>query len=192
MAADFVETGDVLGGSAADASVRLAAVPDAEALGAVQARCWRSQYADLLPAAALAGLTPAALADSWREAIVRPPTPRHRVLVACSGPTVVGFVAISPAADPDTGPADGELAALLVDPAHQRSGHGSRLLSAAVDALRANGSTGVVSWVPATDRPRQAFLVSAGMVLDGARRSVRDEDDREVTEVRLTAALAER
>jgi len=45
--------------------------------------------------------------------------------------------------------------------------------------------------LPAADRPRQAFLVSAGMVLDGARRSFRDEDDREITEVRLTAALAE-
>jgi hypothetical protein len=41
------------------------------------------------------------------------------------------------------------------------------------------------------DEPRRAFLQSAGMVPDGARRAYRGEDGREVAEVRLTAALAD-
>lgn len=184
-----METGDVLGGSVADASVRLAAATDADAIGAVQARAWRAAYADLLPPAQLQALTGPALAGPWREAIVRPPTTRHAVFVACSGSTVVGFAALAPAADRDTGPLVGDLTALVVDPAHQRRGHASRLLSACVARLRDLGSTALVAWVPETDTARQSFLASAGMVADGARRTYAVDTDRTLTEIRLTAAL---
>jgi ribosomal protein S18 acetylase RimI-like enzyme len=186
-----METGDVLGRSVADASVRPASPADTGAMGAVQSRAWRSAYRDLLPAAILDQLDPPVLAATWRTAVEAPPSRRHAVLVACSGSAVVGFVAVAPATDPDVEARDGDIAALVVDPAHQRAGHGSRLLSAAVATLRDGGSTGVVTWVPLADEPRRAFLQSAGMVPDGARRSYRGDDDREVTEVRLTAALAE-
>ncbi len=198
-----METGDVLGRSVADSSVRPADAGDAQAMGSVQSRAWRSAYRDLLPEAVLAQLDPQPLAERWRVAVERPPSPRHRVLVACSGAAVVGFVAIGPGTDPDAQPQDGEITALIVDPMHQRAGHGSRLLSAAVATLRETGSTGVVTWVPVGDEPRRAFLQGAGMVPDGARRSYRSGSDgsdsssdgagngSEVTEVRLTAALAD-
>jgi GNAT superfamily N-acetyltransferase len=109
--------------------------------------------------------------------------------VACSGAVVVGFAAVAPSTDPDLSPDVGELAALIVDPAHQRRGHGSRLLAAAVARLRDLGSGGVVAWVPELDTPRQAFLASAGIAADGARRAFALDDGGRLTEIRLRAAL---
>ncbi len=186
-----METGDVLRPGAADASVRAARPADAAAVGGVQARAMRSAWGDLLDPAALDALTPQALAPVWEDAIRTAPSARYAVLVACSGATVVGFAAVRPAGDPDAGEDDGELAVLLVDPLHQRAGHGSRLLSAAVARLRDAGVTRLLAWSPEPDTARTGFLVSAGMVLDGARRTYETDDGRPVSEVRLTAALAE-
>lgn len=184
-----VETGDVLRPQAADASVRPARGGDADAMGAVQARCWRFAYGGVMPTEALAALTADRLAPSWHAAVTRPPSARHAVLVACAGPTVVGFAALAPSADGDATGGDGELVALEVDPVHQRNGHASRLLAASVDTLRDAGFDTLRVWCPAPDTARRELLVSAGLRPDGARRSLRGAGDTEVTEERLSAAL---
>lgn len=176
-----MQTVDVLGSRAADFSVRTAGPADLGAIGAVHARAWRSSYADLLPAAVLTALDPGALAAAWAPAVTEPPTPAHRVVVACSGPTVVGFAAVD---------GDGELVALLVDPTHQRRGHGSRLLSAMVDHLRGLDVPDLVAWCPAQDVARRAFLSSAGLAPDGAWRELDVPGTTGLREVRLTASLA--
>ncbi len=199
-----VETADVLSPGAADASVRPARAGDVAAVGAVHSRSWRAAYAATLPAEVLTALDPEALAAAWRPAVADPPTAEHRVLVACSGPTVVGFVATAPLPGPGTereaggGPggragAAVDVVALHVDPAHQRRGHGSRLLAAAVDLARGDGATTVSAWCPSTDAARRAFLVSAGMGPDGAWRDLALPGDgsEAVREVRLVASLAE-
>lgn len=171
-------TVDVL---SADASVRTASAGDIEAIGAVHARAWRAAYVDLLPAGVLAALDPAALSRSWATAVTDPPTARHRVVVACAGPTVVGFAAVDP---------EGELVALLVDPAHQRRGHGSRLLSAVVDHLRQVGADVLVAWCPLADTVRRTFLTSAGLGPDGAFRELEVPGAHAgLREVRLVAGL---
>lgn len=175
-----METPDVLGPATADASVRPARAGDVPAIGAVQARAWRAAYADLLPPEVLAGLAPDALAEGWRSAVEAPPSEQHRVLVACAGPTVVAFAAAQP---------DGELVALLVDPMQQRRGHGSRLLNAVVDLLREDGVATITAWSPAGDRARLAFLTSAGLAVDGARRTLELPGSQPLEEVRLAAAL---
>lgn len=176
-----METVDVLGARAADASVRPAVAADLGAIGAVHARAWRSAYADVLPGDVLAALHPAALGRAWTPAVTEPPSPGHRVVVACSGPTVVGFAAVDPG---------GELVALHVDPAHQRRGHGSRLLSAGVDHLRGAGAALLVAWCPLPDSARRAFLVSAGLAPDGAWRELEVPGaTRGLREVRLVARL---
>jgi GNAT superfamily N-acetyltransferase len=180
-------TGDLLRPSAADAAVRPARAGDAAAVGAIQARAWRQAFGAVLPGGAL---DEHALADAWADAITDPPSPRHAVLVATSGATVVGFVAVTPAEDPDLGDDVGEIRVLAVDPAAQRAGHGSRLLSAATAMLRDQGVTGVVVWLPLPDAVMQNFLASAGMVADGARRTLAAPDGGTVTQLRLTAALA--
>jgi ribosomal protein S18 acetylase RimI-like enzyme len=161
------------------------------AIAAVQARALRSAYADLLEPEALADLDPAALEPAWDDAVRRPPSARHRVLVACSGAAVVGFAAVRPSPEPDAEADEAELAVLAVDPAHQRAGHGSRLLSAATSTVRDAGARSLVTWSPALDEARRGFLTSAGMVLDGARRTYATSDGRRVSEVRLAAALSQ-
>lgn len=175
-----METPDVLGPAPADASVRAATAGDVPAIGSVQARAWRAAYARLLPPDVLAALDPAALAEGWRAAVTAPPSPRHRVLVACSGPTVVGFAACA---------GDGEVVALLVDPAHQRRGHGSRLLNAVADVLRDDGAARLTAWAPTDDAPRVAFLTSAGFAADGTRRLLELPGGGTLAEARYAAGL---
>lgn len=183
--------GDALRPGGADASVRRATAADVPAIAAVQARALRAAYADLLDPQALAQLSPAVLHGPWEAAVIRPPTPGHVVLVACAAGAVVGVAAVAPSPDPDATAADGELTVLVVDPAHHRVGHGSRLLAAAVDLLAGAGAASVRTWTPATDEPRRGFLASAGLAPDGARRIYETSDGRRVSEVRLTASLVE-
>lgn len=159
--------------------VRPASVADASAIGAVQSRSWRLAYADLLPADTLAALDAGALAEPWFRAVADPPSPRHRVLVAVADDVVVGFVA-------STGI---EISALVVDPFHQRQGHGSRLLAACVDLLREDGARRIQTWAPQRDDALIGFLASAGIEPDGAHRTYQGPDGVQVTELRLAASL---
>jgi GNAT superfamily N-acetyltransferase len=148
-------------------------------------------YGNLLPEATMAALTPEALLPAWRRAVSEPPSVRHAVLVAVADDIVVGFAAVGPSDDKDATETDGQLAVLAVDPGHQRAGHGSRLLSAVVAHLRDHGLTALTAWVPEDDLARTAFLSSAGMLPDGARRSYEGPDERPVAEIRFAADIAE-
>lgn len=175
---------------AADVSVRPARPQDADAVGSVQARAWRAAYSDVLPPAVLAGLTPEALAEQWREAVTAPPTSRHRVLVAVADGGVVGFAASAPATDPDLDPdSDAELLVLLVDPDAVRAGHGSRLLAATVDLLRSDGVRRAVAWLPGADTATHELLVSSGWAPDTARREL-DTGHDALPQVRLHTDLS--
>jgi ribosomal protein S18 acetylase RimI-like enzyme len=185
-----VQEPDVLTPGSADASVRAARAADVSAIAAVQARAWRRAYPGVMPARALQELSAEQLEPHWLLAVTQPPTPRHGVLVACSGHLVVGFAAMGPCADPGMSGTDAELIALEVDPAHQRSGHGSRLLSAVADLLRGDGGFAALrAWCPTADQGRLAFLTSAGLRPDGGRRTLRGDDGVQVDEERLAAAL---
>jgi GNAT superfamily N-acetyltransferase len=147
-------------------------------------------YGNLLPEATLEALTPEALLPAWRRAVSEPPSRKHAVLVAVADDIVVGFAAVGPSEDRDAVETDGQLAVLAVDPLHQRDGHGSRLLSAVVDHLREVGLTALTAWIPEADLARAAFLRSAGMLPDGARRSYEGADQATVVEIRFSADLA--
>ena len=176
-----------------DAGVRAARPADTPAIGEVHARAWQASYGALLPDRSAAALAPSSLAESWHAAVTEPPSPAHRVLVATSGPTVVGFAAVAPASDADSDPAsDAELVVLLVDPDHVHEGHGSRLLNAVADTLRERGAALLRAWVPEADEERRTFLTDAGFAPDGATRLLDASGDGTATvrEVRLSAALA--
>jgi len=174
-------------------SVRVAWASDAEGVGRVQARAWTASYGDLLPAALLAEVDAAGFADVWREAISRPPSARHRVLVALRGDGVVGFAVTAPNEDPDAGPWDGEVVALHVDPAATREGHGSRLLSAAAETLRKDHFRYARAWLIASDDPQRAFFASAGWAPDGAHRELdlRGDGTARLRQVRLHTDLGQ-
>ena len=177
----------------ADRSVRLAWAADSEAIGSVQAHAWRTSYAPVLPAELVASIDPGAFAAEWRQAISKPPSAMHRVLVALERNTVVGFAATAPSPDPDAEPGDAEVVAFHIDPDHLRGGHGSRLLAAIVDTLRADAFTRARLWQVVGDDALRAFLEPAGWTPDGAHRQLDLSGDGTPTlrQIRLHTDLSE-
>jgi GNAT superfamily N-acetyltransferase len=176
----------------ADVSVRLAWSADADAIGRLQVRAWQDSYADAVPPEVLADLPVDAFAAQWEISISRPREARERVLVALERATVRGFVATSPTQDGDADPAvDGEIVELLVDPDHRAAGHGSRLLHAAADTLRADRFQRATIWLNATADDLRSFLVAQGWDSDGGHRELDLYGDGAVTvkQVRLHTTL---
>ena len=178
-------------GPIADASVRIARPNDASAVGLVQAAVWRAAYDAVLPRELVGQFEASSFARVWRDSLNAPPSPRHVLLVGCAGAQVVGFAAVGPSIDPDANETSGEVLALGVHPDARGSGHGSRLLNAAVDTLRGKEFDSMSVWLLARDEDTRAFLTAAGLVPDGAYRDrVIDVDRALAREVRLTADLS--
>lgn len=197
-----------------DAGVRPARPQDVADIARIQLDTWRTAYARLLPADVLEGVTREQAEARWAEAVARPPSPRHHVLVATEQRWTVGFVAFGPAGPDDAegafaqqadgdgggdhghdgGPFDGRTGSvltLLVEPRWGRRGHGSRLLAAAVDHLRSDGMDRAVTWLLDRDRASASFFESAGWERDGYARTLEAPGGAEVHEVRLHALLDE-
>ena len=154
----------------------------------MQLATWRVAYRRLLPRHVLDEINEDFLRERWLEAIVAPPTGRHRVLVAVEQAAqeyLVGFLAAEPAEE------DAEVAAiteLLVEPRWGRRGHGSRLLAACVDLWREDGFRSAGAWVFEQDVAMLKFLSSAGWAPDGQTRAL-DVDDLLVPQVHLHVGL---
>ncbi|KQY44665.1 GNAT family N-acetyltransferase [Cellulomonas sp. Root137] len=181
----------------ADVSVRPAVRGDEHAIAHLQVEAWQLSHAEVLGQGALDQLDTSAIEAQWASAVTAPPGAGYRVLVACDGPTVVGVVSVAPVPAPEGSPLDapgGAILALEVEPAHQRVGHGSRLLAAAVDTLREDGADQVHTWVLDGDEARARFLSSAGLGPDDVARELvsgrmPDGSTRTVTEHRWSASI---
>lgn len=163
---------------AADVSVRPAIPGDDAAVTDVQVAAWRTAHEQVLGDDVLELLDLSRMREQWAQAITAPPGPGFAVLVALDAARIVGFAAVAP----------GQLVALEVLPEFQRSGHGSRLLSAAVDRLRQDGADEVAAWVMEQDSARESFLAGAGLGPDGRVRTLA-AGPREVREARWSATL---
>lgn len=189
--------------------VRPAQPGDAAEVARIQISTWQTAYRRLLPQSVLTNLDPAWTTDRWLEAIVAPPTERHRVLVAVEQPDgaaatgkaasayLVGFAATGPAdeaalapgeAVADLGDAVASITELLVEPRWGRRGHGSRLLSACMDLCRSDRFTTAVYWTFVDEPAVRGLLESAGWGPDGTTRSL-DVDDLLVPQLRLHASI---
>jgi ribosomal protein S18 acetylase RimI-like enzyme len=179
-------------GPLADASVRVARVSDAPAVGFVQAVVFRQAYAGVLATEVTAEFQPQAFANAWRTTHGGEAAGDGVLLVACAGDQVVGFAAVGASNDPDADDETAELLVLGVHPDARRQGHGSRLLHAVVDTARARGRGTLTAWPLASAEEVRAFLVAAGLQPDGAHRErVVGPAGETATEVRLSAAVAE-
>lgn len=179
-------------GPLADASVRRARAADAPAVGLVQADVWTGAYAGRIPSEVVDRFQPAAFAGAWRASLADPPPGAHTLFVALAGDQVVGFLATGPSQDPDAAPDLAEFTALGVHHAGRRQGHGSRLLNAGVDHLRALGAGAVATWVLLDDEDTRGFLGSVGFEPDGAFRDrVVSAEGQTLREVRLSCSLGE-
>ena len=164
--------------------VRPARGSDAAGVARIQVECWRDDYAGVIPDDVLTELTSGEATERWQErwaeAIAKPPTSRHQVLVATATESaaaggrpervIAGFASVGPASDEDRWPAtDGELYELHVAPGRTNQGHGGRLLNAVADTLAEDRFTRVSAWVLEADTAMRQFLESAGWAADGAR-----------------------
>ncbi|MDQ6875890.1 MAG: GNAT family N-acetyltransferase [Actinomycetota bacterium] len=175
----------------ADVGVRTARERDVAAIAEIQLVTWRTAYRDVLPPTMLEGLTVEAIAEHWGAAVASPPSARHRVLVANEGSVTVGFAAIGPAEEEGHDPpSTGSVSALLVEPRWGRRGHGSRLLAAGADLMRADGCRLAVTWLLEPDQISARFFRSAGWAPDGAARAL-DMDGRFVRELRMHVDLTD-
>lgn len=164
----------------ADVSVRPALEADAGDFARIQRRAWEHNYGDLLGSELFARAAAVEIHDQWEQAVANPPSGRHLVYTAMTGPQIVGFAAMAPVNDET-----GQIVALEVDPDHLRQGHGARLLAACVDSLRAAGARHIRIWVLEGDQARISFLESAGL----ADLNWRRELDGGLTEVAYTASI---
>lgn len=182
--------------------VRPARLVDAEAFAAVQRRSWAHAAAEhALPEPP----DPDEMVRAWERAITVPPSPRHRSWVAVdrspTGEVVHGAAATAPASDPDLDVERCvEVVVLAVDPPARGRGHGSRLVSAAMDAATADGAGEAVTWVASDDDRTRRFLEGGGWAADGAFRTLEGDnpgpDDNpgvsgpaELRQVRLATSL---
>lgn len=152
-------------------SVRLALPREAHDIAALQARTWAEQFAGRPEL--LAEVTTDEIAAVWQRSITHPPLASCRVLVAVSAEGVVGFATTTPSDDPDaTAGSDGLIEEFVIAPEARRRGHGSRLLHACVDTLRADGFGLATCWVPSTNDDLRRFLTDAGWAPDGSHREI--------------------
>lgn len=173
-------------------SVRLALPGEAVAIAAIQRSCWSQALPPAAAEQALASVGEDEMAASWEEAIARPPLAQLRVLVAVGEDGVAGFAVLGPSDDPDADPAEDALVAeFCINPASQRMGHGSRLLNATIDTLRADGFSRATWWVRSDDDALRRFLTEAGWAPDGAHTEVAmDEAGPRVKLVRLHTGIS--
>jgi ribosomal protein S18 acetylase RimI-like enzyme len=134
---------------------------DLEAVGSLHYRSRVSAYRDIVPPSALTFGSEGALGEWWSER-VRWEKDTHRLTVAESGGTIVGFSYLGPSATPGVR----ELYAIHVDPDFVGTGVG-RLLMA--DALRHLGARAVL-WVLEGNTRARAFYEKGGWHPDGESR----------------------
>lgn len=142
--------------------VRPAEPDDAAAIAEVHVRSWRAGYRALLPEPVLDGLSVHVRRRAWEERIG---DQARSVLVADDGGAVAGFCAVAPA--------EGEIAALYVDPERWRRGVGGALLDAGLDLLRECGAAEVVVWLIGTNEAARRLYERFGFVTDGAEKRER-------------------
>lgn len=159
-------------------SVRLAWPSEAAPIAELQRRSWSA-----LPAAMsetmLSSISLEDMITVWHQVIARPPKAEFRVLVAVGGDShPVGFATTLASEDTDAEALrDGEIDQFVIDPPARHRGHGSRLLNACADTLRADGFGRAVCWVLTVDDAYRQFLSDAGWAPDGAHREIGTEDE---------------
>lgn len=174
-------------------SCRLARVTDADAIALCQIAAWQERYGQSWPPDLLASLDPEAVSYEWTRAILSPPDPQVRVLVATDATNaVVGFAALGPSGDPDLASACLEVVAWEVHPESRGCGHGSRLMSAVADTAQSLGAEAMSMWLATDEDARREFAAACGWGPDTAHR-VRASDQgsgAERAEIRLVTWFA--
>lgn len=148
--------------------VRLAALADVEALGAISARAFEATYRGMIPDLVLDEWIGGAAA-AWQEALEgRAPDSPSRAWVAERHGSVIGYATTSPARANWLPPPDGagELTNLYLDPVAIGTGVGPSLYEHAVADLRARGFDPLLVWAFRDNARARRFYEGRGLTID--------------------------
>jgi GNAT superfamily N-acetyltransferase len=151
------------GSSPRAAAIRRALPGDARAIAEVRVDAWRSTYRGMIPDSYLDAMKVEDSEALWQRVLAAAPNTTS-VFVAVGDEGVIAFAAGMMLAEPRFG-LDAELTAIYVQPRHQRTGIGRRLVREVVAAQRAVGATGVLTWVIAQNRGARKFYEGLGAEL---------------------------
>lgn len=163
---------------------RPATSEDIDGIALVFLSCWRGSYAAVLPRRLVEMMTDEEAAALWTRVLGE--ARRGDVIVAestgAAGPAILGVTRFARGDD-----GEGAVNSLYVSPLAQGQGVGSRLLTAAADALAAAGATTAHLWVFESNAPSIAFYRRQGWLPDGGARV---QEAFGEPEIRLVRALA--
>jgi GNAT superfamily N-acetyltransferase len=175
--------------------VRVAGVGDVGEIARIQVVTWQTAFDGMLPPDVLAGLDPREAATQWQDTIE---LGQATIFVATEADWIVGFcsVGFSPESESATAndvPAQDAatvalVGTLLVEPRWGRRGHGGRLLATAAEAVRNDGATRGICWVPEANKASVGFFQHAGWSPDGVVRTL-DAGGKPLREVRMSGSL---
>ncbi|GAA4689379.1 GNAT family N-acetyltransferase [Phytohabitans rumicis] len=146
-------------------TIRTAHERDLTDVGTLHHRSRTAAYADIVPADALATVSPSSMAAYWVERW-KYERDDYQMTVATDADEIVGFTYLGPGVEPGTG----MLCAIHVDPAAQGRGIGRALMDDALDKLAAGGWRRVVLWVLAGNTHARRFYERGGWSADGGER----------------------
>ena len=174
---------------------RAALTSDLESLAMVELRSWTAAFQDVLDPAELAGLRLETLRERWVERLGERDGDRANTLCLVEDGEgdkndILGYVRWYPSEDLDLDPAQvAEIGALYTVPSSWRSGAGTSLLRAAVDAATAGGYLHAALWVLEDNARARAFYERQGWEHDGVHDTVRS-GPRLVRRLRYRRGLA--
>lgn len=169
-------------------TLRPATSEDIDGIVRVFLSCWRGSYAAVLPRRLVDAMTDDEATTLWTRVLDE--ARRGEVIVAVAEPAAAGAgqpVILGVTRFAVAGDGAGMVNSLYVSPLAQGKGVGSRLLSAAADALAAAGVTTARLWVFEHNAPSIAFYRAQGWVPDG---DARVQEAFGEPEIRLARALA--
>jgi GNAT superfamily N-acetyltransferase len=140
--------------------LRRAVAADAPAIARVRVESWRTTYRGMIPDAYLDGMEVDASTAMWDRVLTAGPSTTS-VFVADRADDIVGFAGGTMLAEPKYG-IDAELVAIYLRREFQHVGLGRRLVGAVVDAQRAHGASGLITWVIAGNKAARAFYERLG------------------------------
>lgn len=153
--------------------LRLAQDVDFAVLRELSNRCWRTNYAGVIPAETLEMFLAGDDGVRWRAYRERWGGERW---VAERDGRVLGYVAAGPSRDEGASAGEAEVYALFIDPDEQGRGTGRLLLDHAVAELTAGGFREAHLWVVAAAAAARGFYESRGFTPDGGAQSLMPGD----------------
>jgi GNAT superfamily N-acetyltransferase len=141
-------------------ALRRAHAGDASAIARVRIDSWRTTYRGMMPDAYLDAMQVETSTALWDRVLTAEPNSTS-VFVVEHGTDVVGFACGTLLKEAKHG-VDAELAAVYLRREFQHAGLGRRLVGAVVDAQRAHGATGLLTWVIAGNNRARSFYQALG------------------------------